>query len=60
MNDAVYAITELNKRFQERLILDNPRFVDHYLKFELRFLIPFRARGIEEQFIACFERYKAY
>jgi hypothetical protein len=31
LNDAAHAITELNERFKNRLTLDNPRFVNHYL-----------------------------
>jgi hypothetical protein len=57
-DNAADTITELNRRFKQRLTLHNPRFVDHYLEFELHFLIRFRIGGIDKEFIAHLEREK--
>ena len=55
-DNAAHAIRELNKRFHDRLTLDNPRFVERYAKFELHILVRFGVSGIDEKFIARFER----
>lgn len=55
IDNAADAIRELNKRFHERLTLDNPRFVDRYLESKLHLLVRFGVSGIDEQFIACLE-----
>jgi hypothetical protein len=58
LDNAADAIRDLNKRFQNRLTLDNPRFVDHYLEGELLILVRFRIGKIDKDFIACFQREK--
>ena len=58
LDNAVYAITELNKYFKERLTPDNPRFVQHYIESKLHALVRFRISFINEEFFASFERKK--
>jgi hypothetical protein len=57
-DNAVDAISHLHDRFQNRLTLNNPRFVDRYIKAELNLLIQFRVRGIDPEFFACLQREK--
>jgi hypothetical protein len=46
------------ERFENRITLANPRFVERYIKSEINILVDFRIRGINEQYIACFQREK--
>ncbi len=56
LDDAVHAITELHKRFKDRLTLDNPRFVDRYIEGKLNLVVRFSVRLVKEEFFALFQR----
>lgn len=56
VNDAAHAITELHYRFKNRLTLDKPRFVNHYLEAKLHILVFFSISSVDEQLVACFKR----
>lgn len=49
-------IRELMDRFNKRLRLNNPRFMERYLKFELSILVNFSVLGNGKKFIAHLER----
>ena len=49
-------ISEMLERYQNRLTLDNTRFIERYLKGELHILLHFSVRQINEQFVAYFQR----
>ena len=49
-------ITRRVQSFGDRKTLSNPRLVEHYRKSEINVLIWFRIRGIDVDYIACFQR----
>jgi hypothetical protein len=58
-DNAVDSIRELNKRFKERLTLNNPRLVERYVKSELFIFIRFRIAGHDQELVARFEWLKS-
>lgn len=55
-NEVADQIEHVLNRFQQRFTLDNPRLADRYLKAELHLVIRFRIGGVDEEFVARFER----
>lgn len=55
-HDLTNQTERLLQRFEDRITLANPRFVERYIKSEINVLVDFRVRGIDEQYIACFQR----
>ena len=51
-NDVFDVVGDLNERWQNRLTLDNPNFVERYVKVELHILVYFRVGMIGEQYVA--------
>jgi len=58
-DDAVNGIKHLMKRLDQRLTLNNLRLSERYFKSELHLLIHFRIGGVNEEFVACFQREQA-
>lgn len=56
---AVNNIRHAMKRFHNRLTLDNPRFIERYIKRELQLVILFRIGDINEEFCAYLQREQA-
>jgi hypothetical protein len=48
-------IAQMLDRFQQRLTLDNPRFIEHYIKSELHFLVHLFVAGTSEEYVACLQ-----
>ncbi len=55
-NDALDQCRELMERFEQRLTLDNPRFIERYLESKLLLRIRFFIWGSNEEFEAVFQR----
>ena len=55
-NDLTHQTETILQRFENRITLANPRFIERYVKAEINILVDFRVRGIDEQYIACFQR----
>ena len=55
-NSVADQVVEMLDRFQQRLTLANTQLAERYIKSELHFLIHFRIRGIDEEFVAHFQR----
>ena len=51
-NDVFDIVGDLNKRWQNRLTLNNPNFVERYVKAELQVLVHFAIGMIGEQYVA--------
>jgi hypothetical protein len=58
-DDLLNMIDHVMDRFEQRLTLNNPRFVEHYLEERLNLLIQFRIAEIDEDFVALFSRTSA-
>lgn len=55
-NDALNKCRELMNLFEQRLRLDDLRLAQRYVESKLHVLVKFRIRGIDEEFIARFQR----
>jgi len=55
-NDLGHEITRLMERFDNRLTLSNLRLAERYMKGEINVLIRLCIRGINEDYVACFQR----
>lgn len=55
-NNAVDKIRELMNRFEQRLTLDNPRFIQRYIESKLHILIHFLIGSTHEEFVALLQR----
>jgi hypothetical protein len=55
-HSVAHEVGEMLERFQQRLTLDKPRFAERYVEAELHLLVRFRVRGIDEEFVAFFQR----
>src|SRR6266849_535187 len=55
-NDALDQCRQLMERFEHRLTLDNPRFVERYVESKLQLWIKFSIRGVDVKFIAHLQR----
>jgi hypothetical protein len=49
----VNSFAELQHRFQNRLTLDQPRFVDRYVKLKLHLLVRYRIDSIDPETVEC-------
>ena len=49
-------ISKMLDRFKQRLTLDNPRFIERYVKSELHILVHFVIGGTGQERVACFQR----
>jgi hypothetical protein len=46
----------LHERYVNRLTLTNPRLIERYLKEELLIPVRFCIRGVDIEYVACFQR----
>lgn len=55
-NQVIDQIGKTVERSNQRFAVDNPWFAEGYLKSELHILCRFRAGGIDEEYVALFQR----
>ncbi len=55
-NDSSNEITRCVEGVGDRKTLSNPRLIEHYRKSEINILVWFRIKGIDVDYIACFQR----
>ena len=57
-DSAAHNISQMLDDFNQRLTLSNPWLMERYIKRELLVFVEFRVWGIDEKFVACFQREK--